>query len=80
MIARVCLAVEIKEVSKGLFIRESRLRGSRGGQDDVKPRFSFAPSKASSSGPLSSQREVSLPVSRTCQWAAGSKDVISHLP
>ena len=55
------------------------------GWDNVKPRFSFAPSKVSSWRQLSSYREVTILVSRTCQWAIGSKGtffsfaLVSHI-
>ena len=58
----------------GVEIKEADLQDSQG-WDDAKLRFSFAPSKVSSSRQLSSQREVILPVSRTCQWATGGKGI-----
>ena len=64
--------VEIKEVSKGIFVclkKTYKILG--GGRDNVKLRLHFAFSKVLTWRQLSPQ-QVILPVSRTCQRAVSS--------
>ena len=78
MIASIYLgAVEIKEGFKGFFICYTRLTGPRlaGGRARIMLSQDSLLPLAKRPHQLSSQREVTLPVSRTRQWAVGSKGI-----
>ena len=69
-----CRDINLEHDSGAVEIKEVDLQDPQG-WDNVKLRFSFAPSKVSSLRQLSSQKEATLPVSRTCQWAVDNKGV-----